>query len=133
MRFKFFTPALVWATVILLLLAFPSDSLNRLSFWSFIPYFDKMVHFGLFCLLFLFIFYGFYKSSEKKYRVSDISYAVIISFLYALFTEIMQKYVFTGRSFDWFDIAANTGGILSASIIIYLWLKRKHRNKQKAN
>jgi VanZ family protein len=50
-----------------------------------------------------------------------ITYACLLSALYGVLIELLQKFYFEGRSFDYFDMLANILGCL----IVWIWFTRK--------
>jgi VanZ family protein len=100
--------------------------INYLSFSDFstidtnklnIPFFDKFVHFTMYFTL-SYILLATRLMKDKNYN----TYAISFSIFYAIFTELMQNYVFTYRSGDIFDLLFNFIGITSGFL---LFLKTK--------
>lgn len=57
---------------------------------------------------------------SNKSKFISICYAFVISTLIGLLMEIGQKYIFTGRSFEYDDMAANLlGTLLSIGIFSF--------------
>ncbi|MCK4662689.1 MAG: VanZ family protein [Bacteroidales bacterium] len=108
--FKYFWKSFIWAIIIFIICGIPSDNIEKVSFIN-IPYFDKFVHFILYFILTLLIISGFtrfFKINIIKLKLSFIS--LIISIIYGIIIEILQKYLFIDRSFDLYDILANFSG-----------------------
>lgn len=110
---------IVWAIIIFILCAMPSDSIPnpRLN----IPYLDKIVHFGMFFIMAIFL------CSELNYQTrlrSGIIYLITIGFGFAYggLIEIMQDRVFH-RSGDWWDLLADMSGAF-AGCLLYPTVKR---------
>lgn len=118
-----FIPGIAWFFLILVLICLPGSTIPPVETWLNDIYFDKWVHAGLFAgLVFLFI-----------YPVSKLSWALslkkntsikitLAGLIWALTTELIQKYFIPDRSFDMFDLAADTFGILMA----YAWCRIKY-------
>lgn len=112
---KSFIPGIAWFFLILVLICLPGSKIPSVETWLNDIYFDKWVHTGLFAgLTFLFI-YPMSKldltASVKKNSAIKIA---IAAWVWALTTEFIQKYFIPDRSFDIFDWAADSLGILIA-------------------
>lgn len=88
-----------------------------------IPHADKIVHFGMFFIM------GIFLCAELKYQ-TKLSFAkitiitVLAVAVYGGVIEILQHYVFRSRSGDYYDFIADiTGGLVAA--FIFPWLKKK--------
>jgi VanZ family protein len=108
-----FIPGVVWfiATVILLTLPgnqFPQDPIFK------IPQQDKIIHVVFFLGLVYLFAYPFrnsiYSSSDKRSWFLSIA---IYAFLYGILIEFIQEYFVPNRSFDVWDIVADTVGCIA--------------------
>lgn len=79
---------------------------------------DKFVHFGMYALLSLVTFKGFF---NKKLKWS-ILIACLIAFLYGFIVEVLQYSLTTTRMFDVFDIFANGIGTIFAYFVVNKYL-----------
>jgi VanZ family protein len=114
---KYHWRAILWVVFIFVICLLPGDNLpNVSSFMKRLPKviadnFDKILHFGMYFILSLFLLAGFTrqygKTSFKAYFAS-----FMIAFCCGVLIEFIQSYV--GRSGDVYDVAANTAGILTA-------------------
>ncbi len=120
MRLKPFLPGIIWFTISCYLLAVPGDELPDTGFFD-IPFFDKIVHFGMFFLLtFLFCYpYTLYYKSFSLWKKSAYKIA-FIAICYGIAMEYVQKYFVMGRSFDLIDIVFDTLGCVSGVIGIQI-------------
>jgi len=91
----------------------PSNSLE-------IPHLDKIVHFGLFYIL------GIFLCAELKYQTS-LSYkkigliVIALVALYGAIIELLQYYLFVNRSGDYIDLLADiSGGVIAVFMFRYL-------------
>ena len=109
-------PALIWSAFVFVVLMIPADKLPDENIIR-IPYFDKYVHFFLFCKLSF--FWLKYIQQKKSSNTSVIVAVVLIQFFYGIVIECLQMSV--QRQFDLIDICSNLLGILF-SVIMY---KRK--------
>ncbi len=120
---KKFIPAIAWFLIILVLICLPGSKIPPVETWLNDIYFDKWVHTGLFAgLVFLFI----YPISRlpiplqvKKAMAIKISMAALI---WGLITELIQKFFIPDRSFDAFDLVADSFGVLTG----YAWCRIKY-------
>lgn len=89
---------------------------------------DKVFHFIMF-LPYPFIGWLTYRYSRHlgKYKEFALSLTVVIGFIFAVFTELVQKYLLTGRDGDILDFVADVSGIVVGSIIVHFigeWMIR---------
>lgn len=108
---RYFAPAILWIILILVVCTLPGNDIPSNSFLDKI-HFDKFVHFGLFGGIVLFLSLGIYK--QKKY-ISPLTLVllVIVAAGYGLAIEFIQKYWAIGRSFDMYDVVADTLGAIA--------------------
>jgi len=114
--------SIIWAIVIFVLCSVPGDSLPQTSMFA-IPYFDKMVHFGLFFIM------GIFLIAELRYqtRLSRMSIALITFVFIALYggtIEILQERYFVNRSGDFWDLCADVAGGI-CSVLMFPFLKKQ--------
>ena len=111
----YFWPAYLWGAIVLLLTGLPGNDLPTLSsFWDkFQP--DKIVHMGMFGLLFVLLAGGSYYKGGTLALSKKLLYIYVFSVI-ALggIIELLQKWVFIGRSCDIFDFLADTIGVIIA-------------------
>lgn len=110
---------ILWALFILALSIGPSPNLPETNFFE--P--DKLAHlfvYGVLVYLALRALKG-----VKKVTVQTIILTVILSALYGLFLEIIQKLFFPYRFFEWGDVLANSIGSVLGWIIFSYFNKRK--------
>lgn len=115
-------------------MALPGDKLPELSFWQFIPFFDKWVHLAMFFILSSLLYFGFFKQVRFRWLKSNpLIITLIISVLYAGFTEIIQNFV-SLRTSDFYDFVADFVGCITGATIFKVFLhKYYNRKSQKAN
>jgi len=127
--FKKFLPAFIWSIIILILTGIPGSDIPKIhNFWGWIEP-DKVVHLFIFGVLVFLILIGIkerYFFSKKRYWFGIIS--VLITSLYGMITEILQLYVFVGRSGSRFDFYTDAIGALLGWIVFYLVFRKKIRN-----
>ncbi|WP_108866495.1 VanZ family protein [Aquimarina aquimarini] len=98
---------------------------------------DKIGHFiayAVFCgAWFLFLFF-----SEKvnKNLKQSLLIASVICVLYGMLMELLQAFLTTYRSPEWYDVVANTSGTVFVALVIVMFratIRKYKRNKQKIN
>ncbi len=124
-------PAFSWSAIILLLTGLPGNYFPKVvTFWSWLEP-DKAVHLFIFGVLTFLILYGYriqYFKSRKRYLYGLI--AVVVTAIYGLITEVLQYYVFIGRSGNRFDFFADAiGALLGWLLFNYLYRKKISRIK----
>ena len=117
----YFWPAYLWGAIVLLLTGLPGNDFPTLpSFWDrFQP--DKIVHMGIFGLLFVLLATGSY------YKGGQLTVSKKLLYIYAFsvtalggIIELLQKWVFIGRSCDILDFLADTIGVTLAFVFYML-------------
>ncbi|NLR89994.1 VanZ family protein [Flammeovirga agarivorans] len=109
----FFLPSIIWfaMTIKLLLTVAPVDPDN---FFSKIPHFDKVAHFGIFgiftaCLMFSFCGSSILNRNKKKIILTVLSIVLV----WGAATEVLQGLLLDAREGDVFDFFADAiGGFL---------------------
>lgn len=111
---------IIWALVIFILCAMPSESVPdpHLN----IPHLDKVVHFGMFFIMAIFL------CSELHYqtrlRINTIFWiTVVFSFIYGGLIEILQATYFQ-RGGEWGDLLADVLGAI-VGCLLYPAVKRQ--------
>lgn len=117
MFLRYLSPSLVWIFVICYICFIPSDHLPD-SFFSNIPFFDKILHFGLFAILAFLLFFGLWKQhSIWRWRNN----ASVISFWFAvllgLLVELIQGNFVETRSFESIDLLADSIGAMAGLLL----------------
>lgn len=115
-KVSYFIPAVLWTLVILALCLMPSSDIPN-TFASRIPYFDKLVHCGIFAGFVVLWALGM-KQAGKKHPMVYLARVILIAIFLGLIIEILQKELVTlHRSFDWWDwIADCVGAFLGGAI-----------------
>lgn len=125
---KYYTPAILWIILILVLCTLPGKDIPSNSFFDKI-HFDKIVHFGLFGGIVLFLSLGIYRQ-KKSISPLTLLLLVILAAAYGLTIEFIQKYWAIGRSFDMFDVLADTLGAIAGVWVFKLVRHLFFSNKQ---
>ena len=87
---------------------------------------DKVAHLGMYGLFTMSLVWGlFMYTHKKKLSMAGILTCTVIAAAYGTLMELMQYNFFPNRSFDYYDMIANTiGAILAAGFILFLKYKR---------
>jgi VanZ family protein len=125
MKFTSFIPGITWFLISTFLLTIPGNDLPHSPLFDF-PFFDKLVHLGMFFLLAALFCYPF---SLINHDASTIkSHFVIVALLviaYGIAMEFVQKYFVVGRSFDLADILFDGLGSFAGMLALTLWYLKK--------
>ena len=118
---KNFIPAIIWFLLILVAICIPGYDLPEVDNWMIEINYDKLIHVGLFAMLAFLFMYPIVKSNLQKkikwqYEIK-INMATIIR---GFSTELMQKFVIRGRSYNLSDWAADGLGGIAALIFVKL-------------
>jgi VanZ family protein len=108
--------AIFWTLAIFFGCSRPGKDLPKLNLFD---NFDKVIHF-VFFLGFAYFWHAIFASKNKS-----IWWAIGISVLYGFAIEVYQKYCVLGRSFDVWDIVADSVGAICILIIIKIQMKYK--------
>lgn len=110
-----FYKVIVWTIVIGLLVFTPGDEFKRVKIN--IPHFDKLVHFGLFCIL------GWFITATPDYRFKTINRLLLIGFalFYAAGIEFVQHYFIYMRSGEVVDFLFDSLGLAFGALTIKWW------------
>ena len=120
-----FIPGITWFILILVLICLPGSKIPTVETWLNDIYFDKWVHAGLFGMLVFLFIYPIYKKLILPLKVKKIWAFIkiaIAAVIWGVATEFIQKFFIPDRSFDIYDLAADTAGILVA----YNWCRIKY-------
>lgn len=118
-----FIPGIAWFFLILVLICLPGSDIPPVENWLNYIYFDKWVHTGLFAgLTFLFIYPLSKMNLADAFKKNTAIKIALAAWVWALTTEFIQKYFIPDRSFDLYDWAADSFGIL----IAFTWCWKKY-------
>ena len=121
MRIKYYIPALLWALIVLIIIAIPGSYIPKTSgFWElFSP--DKIVHLGMFAPLSYLITRAVFRAHNRLKLAFSI--ASLIGIVYAIFTELLQYYVVSGRNGNIYDAIADIIGVV-LGLLLYGWVRK---------
>lgn len=118
--------SIIWAAFILILCGIPGNQINKVKIID-IPHFDKIVHLSFyFTFTLLLISENNPQKQNRKIAIKAIFIAAIISMIYGVLIEILQKTLFTNRGAEIWDVVANAFGFILAALSYRLvnWITR---------
>lgn len=122
MGMNLFLRNIIWAIVIFVLCSIPGNSLPQTSMIE-IPHFDKMVHFGLFFIMGIFLIAELtYQTKLSRISIAFITFALIA--IYGGIIEVLQENYFSNRSGDFWDLCADVAGGIT-SVFMFSYLKKQ--------
>ncbi|MFD2517768.1 VanZ family protein [Salinimicrobium flavum] len=94
---------------------------------------DKVMHAGAyFGLGFIWMFFALMNYPEKGF-FKRLLFIIIASIIFGIFIEVLQDSLTTYRELDFYDIFANSIGVLAAGILVWLIKDSLIRLKAKIN
>jgi len=119
---KYYIPFVVWALLILLIIAVPGAYIPKPhGIWEIISP-DKIIHLAMFTPLSYLSSWGVYK--ESGHWNLSIIFAVVFGISYAIGTELLQYFVISGRNGNIYDAIADIVGVF-IGIIVFKSLQNK--------
>lgn len=111
--------AILWSIIIIILCSIPGQEFPDTSFLD-IPHLDKIIHFGLYCILSVVTVNGFYKQIRISLLAqSPYLFTIIYSISLGVVIEVLQHYIIPFRQGDIYDVLANAGGCIFGSILVF--------------
>lgn len=110
--------SIIVALIILYLSLASSETFESVPLFD-ISYFDKIVHFGMYCGFMSVIIFENRKSVKSNLQLFLFA---AIPFIFGILMEVLQFTLTTSRSASLFDVLSNCAGILT-SILLWLWIK----------
>ena len=111
---KYNIASILWALFILALCLLPGKDLPTIPILNF----DKLVHFSIYAILALMMFYGWKKQDLfPALHRNTIARILILTSLYGFAVEVMQEIFTSDRHFDLFDALANSSGAITGSLL----------------
>ena len=112
----------IWLIIIFLLGLTPGESMPETNLWDMLS-FDKLAHFAIFAILTVLWIIGLTKQyAYMSLRFNAEKVAVIGSIAVSLLLELFQAFI-PGRSFEYYDMLANTLGVFLGLGSFYLVYK----------
>lgn len=117
--------AIIWNIAILVFCLVNLSNVNQVSSIR-IPHIDKIVHFLFYTTSSFLWSWALLNKTSKHYQLNLVLIVVgLIAFGLAI--ECLQDVLPTKRSFEWYDVLANTMGVLFGTSIYLLYEKLKPR------
>ena len=90
-----------------------------------IPNFDKIVHTGIYIILAVLTYYGWYMQNRfgGLHQKALIKIIILLS-LYGFTIEVMQETLTADRHFEWLDELANTSGSAIGAFLVRAFIPR---------
>jgi VanZ family protein len=111
---------IIWLVLMFYMLFSPGSGLPKTGIFN-IPYFDKIVHFGMFSLL-LFLF--LYESQKSNKKAAFYIIYLSIFLIFSALSEVIQYKFIQGRSGNMYDFYADFIGLIFGGIFYkFLWKK----------
>ncbi|MEO6151017.1 MAG: VanZ family protein [Mucilaginibacter sp.] len=107
--FKYYGPAILWAFFIFIICNISIEKIGTPP--RFFEGFDKLTHCGLFFVLTIFYCTGYLKQyNAVLLQAQAVIFIPLAIIFYGGVIELLQQYIFTWRSGDWWDLFADTVG-----------------------
>jgi VanZ family protein len=115
--FKRFLPAVLWFVIVMVLTCMPGKDVPDISWLDSIN-FDKWVHMGLFGGLTFLLCWPLKTSVySRRERVHLFIKIALVSSIWGLIVEFLQRFYIPGRDYDLWDWAADSLGSFLALLI----------------
>jgi VanZ family protein len=111
--FRFYKPA-IWVVIITILCLMPADEMPRITAFT-IPHFDKLVHAGMYFILVIFLV-----KPLQSVKIPVVFPSLIFSIIVGSSIEVLQFYITSTRSADFYDIFADFAGAI-IGLIFYMY------------
>lgn len=105
---------------IITIMLIPTSGASKLG----IPYLDKLFHFALY-FLFQIIWTQLIFDSKKTASTEAVYYLAFVLFIYGIVIEVLQEFITSTRSFEYWDILANSIGLIVALLASKSFFKNK--------
>ncbi|SDR71807.1 VanZ like family protein [Gillisia sp. Hel1_33_143] len=107
--------------------------LGKISVGDFNPT-DKMMHTSAYLVLgCVWFFYYVMKNSQQRNYKADLLKIAVLVILFGMLIEVLQGTLTSYRTPDWYDMLANSLGVLIAFLIFIFFKKSFNHLKQKIN
>ena len=126
MFFKYTWPGLAWMFLVLILSGFPGNYIPQVtSFWDWLGP-DKIVHLVMYSVMVCLLIPGLKRQSKFLWLSRHAVFAGMgIGIVFGFFMEVLQKYLFIGRSGNLYDVVANILGCLLGLIVFNIFFRKK--------
>ncbi|QNF31710.1 VanZ family protein [Adhaeribacter swui] len=116
-----YIPAVIWASIILVLTLLPPQALPKVPDWSLISI-NSLAHLFVFLIWSFLILFGYYRSKSNLVtrNINSIIITLLLAVSYGALIELLQGLMRLGRQPDIADIYFNTIGAVLGIIFFYL-------------
>ena len=120
--FRYYWPVIIWAWLIRLLTGLPGNYFPKVpSIWDLLTP-DKIVHFFIFLVFTLMLFYGLIRSHGENFPISlFVSLSIGTGIAFGGITELLQEFVFVWRQASIYDFIADCIGSITC-FFLFKWL-----------
>jgi len=127
---KNFRPAIAWALLVLILTGLPGNYFPEIpTFWNLLKP-DKIVHVFIFCVFTVLMLIGLTRHYGMTRSAITIAFQAIgAGIAYGGITELLQGYVFIGRTASIYDFIANCFGCFAGYLIFKLVILKYFYNR----
>jgi len=122
-------PGLIWTLLIAVLTLVPGNYIPRIT--SFLDWLspDKILHLVLFGTYSYLLAKGFQKQAlSQLLRQNPVIFSIIIGIVFAIFIEVMQKFVIPGRNGNVYDFLADVLGTFAGVAAWYITGRNEKKN-----
>lgn len=127
--FKYQYLSVLWAIFVVIMCNIPLGD-TPIKGVTFFEGFDKLAHTGFFFVLTVFLFFGkIRQQASYSYRGVTLLKILLITVGLGVLIEILQLYLFTYRSAEWWDLFADMTGV-GMGIFGYIFLHRTRFNEK---
>lgn len=113
--------AIIYSILVSILFFLPSSDLPKVKIK--IEGLDKIVHFGIHCILIILWMFYFYVKNGFKFSMKWVLPLFLSLFLFGIIVEIIQGEFTDSRGADIFDVAANLVGSLLGIVFFRIIIK----------
>ncbi|MCD8304365.1 MAG: VanZ family protein [Prevotellaceae bacterium] len=94
-----------------------------------IPFYDKWAHFLMYAALCLALWLDYLRGHPRVRWAVALPLTIVFPIATSGGLELAQAYLTTYRSGDWLDFAANSVGVLLATLVMCLYFALRRRGK----
>lgn len=123
MHNKRFIIAIFWSLLIAFACLISFNTLNEVGTID-IPNIDKIIHFCFYTTFTIIWTWSLHYHKSHPNYIRKVSRVFGAAVLFGFIIELLQKYTTTTRSFEWWDVLANTSGAFLGILLITIFQKQ---------